>query len=98
VLPATATPSISEDVIPGLRAEIDEIDREIARLVHKRKKKSGEIQAARMSNGGTRVELGRERVIHDNYRGLLGPEGVALADVILNLCRGTRPQGRSDPS
>jgi chorismate mutase len=43
-----------------------------------------------MNAGGTRVELGRERVILDTYRTGLGPHGPQLADAVLQVCRGTR--------
>jgi chorismate mutase len=43
-----------------------------------------------MNAGGTRVELGRERVILETYRAALGPNGPALADAVLQVCRGRR--------
>ena len=48
------------------------------------------IPTARMNAGGTRVELGRERVILATYRNALGPHGPALADAVLQVCRGRR--------
>jgi chorismate mutase len=76
--------------IPVLRAQIDAMDEAIVRLVAERTKLSTRIQTARINAGGTRVELGRERVILDTYRGALGPNGVTLADAVLQVCRGTR--------
>jgi chorismate mutase len=76
--------------IPVLRSQIDAVDEAIVRLVAERAKLSARIQAARMSSGGTRVELGRERVILDTYRATLGPNGPALADAVLQVCRGRR--------
>jgi chorismate mutase len=76
--------------IPVLRRQIDSLDEAIARLVAERAKLSRRIQTARMNAGGTRVELGRERVILDTYRAALGPDGPALADAILQVCRGAR--------
>jgi chorismate mutase len=76
--------------IPVLRDQIDAMDEAIRRLVAERAKLSGRIQLARMNAGGTRVELGRERVILDAYRAALGPQGPALADAVLQVCRGTR--------
>jgi chorismate mutase len=76
--------------IPVLRAQIDALDEAIVRLVAERAKLSSRTQAARMSAGGTRVELGRERVILDTYRAALGPNGPALADAVLQVCRGRR--------
>ena len=76
--------------IPVLRAQIDALDEAIVRLVAERARLSSRIQAARMSAGGTRVELGRERVILETYRSTLGPQGPALADAVLGVCRGRR--------
>jgi len=76
--------------IPVLRAQIDALDEAIARLVSERAKLSTRIQASRMNAGGTRVELGRERVILETYRTALGQHGPALADSVLQVCRGAR--------
>jgi monofunctional chorismate mutase len=78
------------DAIPVLREQIDAMDEAILRLVAERAKLSRRIQLARMNGGGTRVELGRERVIMDAYRTALGPQGPALADAVLQVCRGAR--------
>jgi chorismate mutase len=43
-----------------------------------------------MNAGGTRVELGRERVVLDTYRSVLGADGTLLGDAILRVCRGAR--------
>lgn len=87
---AILAPSIAAGEIPVLRGQIDALDEAIVRLVAERSKLSSRVQAARMSNGGTRVELGRERVILDKYRTALGPSGPALAEAILAVCRGAR--------
>jgi chorismate mutase len=76
--------------IPVLREQIDAMDEAIVRLVAERAKLSTRIQTARMNAGGTRVELGRERVILETYRAALGPQGPALADSVLQVCRGNR--------
>jgi chorismate mutase len=78
------------DAIPVLRAQIDALDAAIVRLVAERARLSQRIQAARMNAGGTRVELGRERVILETYRAALGPNGPGLADSVLQVCRGVR--------
>lgn len=78
------------DAIPVLRGQIDALDEAIMRLVAERARLSARVQAARMNAGGTRVELGRERVILDAYRSALGPQGPALADAVLQVCRGAR--------
>jgi|1185.fasta_scaffold1642501_1 chorismate mutase len=85
-----STASEAAEAIPVLRAQIDAMDEAIRHLVAERAKLSRRIQLARMNAGGTRVELGRERVILDAYREALGPQGPALADAVLQVCRGTR--------
>jgi chorismate mutase len=85
-----ATDTETADVIPVLRDHIDAVDAAICRLVAERSRLSHRVQAARMNSGGTRVELGRERVILDAYRRALGGDGPALADAILQVCRGAR--------
>jgi chorismate mutase len=76
--------------IDTLRGQIDALDTAISRLVAERAQLSHRIQAARISAGGTRVELGRERAILDHYRGALGSEGASLAEAVLRVCRGAR--------
>ena len=80
----------SPDVIPMLRGQIDALDTAIINLVAERARLSARIQTARMNGGGTRVELGRERVILDAYRAALGHNGPHLADAVLQVCRGER--------
>ncbi len=82
----TSVPS----VIDRLRGDIDAIDAAIGRLVAERAELSVRIQAARMNAGGTRVELGRERVIFEHYRAALGHDGPNLAEAVLRVCRGSR--------
>jgi chorismate mutase len=87
-----ATDSVTDDAdaIPVLRGQIDSLDEAIVRLVAERAKLSHRVQTARVNAGGTRVQLGRERVILDTYRAALGPQGPALADAVLLVCRGQR--------
>ncbi|MCU1656258.1 MAG: hypothetical protein JWO57_914 [Pseudonocardiales bacterium] len=80
----------SADAIPTLRGQIDALDAAIVQLVAERARLSQRIQTARMNSGGTRVELGRERVILDAYRRALGSQGPHLADAVLQVCRGSR--------
>jgi chorismate mutase len=87
----TAEQSEAADAIPVLRAQIDAVDEAIVRLIAERAKLSSRVQTARMNAGGTRVELGRERVILATYRSALGPHGPALADSVLQVCRGAVP-------
>src|SRR5262249_59728340 len=76
------------EVIPVLRNQIDALDEAITRLVDERVRLSRRVQAARIASGGVRIELGREREIHQRYRSALGEGGAALADAILRTCRG----------
>jgi chorismate mutase len=87
---ATHTAVGESAAIDTLRAQIDAMDAAIVRLVAERAKLSTRIQTARMNAGGTRVELGRERVIMQTYRDALGQNGPSLADAVLQVCRGTR--------
>ena len=73
------------DLIPVLREQIDALDAAIAKLVAERVQVSRRIQTARMNAGGTRVELGRERVVLAGYRD--GPRAGRAAP------RGCRPAG-----
>jgi chorismate mutase len=87
----TAQPSaVAGDLIPTLRNQIDAIDAALVQLVAERARLSHRIQTARMNSGGTRVELGRERVILETYRDALGAQGPHLADAVLQVCRGAR--------
>jgi chorismate mutase len=91
---STAIPAAEQgeaaEAIPVLRAQIDALDEAIVRLVAERTRPARRTQTARMNAGGTRVELGRERVILATYRAALGEHGPALADAVLQVCRGTR--------
>jgi chorismate mutase len=84
------TAAQSADTIPVLREQIDALDAAIIRLVNERTRVSRRIQTARMNAGGTRVELGRERVVLAAYRDGLGADGPHLADAVLQVCRGSR--------
>lgn len=78
---------LSADEINDLRAEIDELDTEILRLVKRRIDVSKMIGAARLAAGGTRIVYNREMDVLARYREL-GPEGRQLAMALLNLGRG----------
>jgi chorismate mutase len=80
----------SLDTISMLRTQIDSMDAAIIRLVVERTRISKRIQATRISTGGTRVEVGRERIVLDGYRKGLGPDGVVLAEALLRVGRGAR--------
>jgi chorismate mutase len=88
--PADAESLSPVDTIAVLRDQIDGLDAAISRLVAERAALSRRVQATRISSGGTRVELGRERVILATYRDALGRDGAQLAESILQVCRGAR--------
>lgn len=87
--PDTATAS-ADDTIGMLRGQIDALDAALIRIVAERARVSRRIQTARMNAGGTRVELGRERTVRNTYRDGVGPDGPALAEAVLQVCRGAR--------
>ena len=87
--PETATASAA-DTIDMLRGQIDALDAALLRIVAERARVSRRIQTARMNAGGTRVELGRERTVRNTYRDGVGPDGAALAEAVLQVCRGAR--------
>jgi chorismate mutase len=70
------------------RERIDDLDRRIIALVKERIQVSREIQQARISTGGRRVELSREMDILERYRESLGKPGTTVALALLELCRG----------
>ena len=84
-----AAPS-TDDTIDMLRGQIDALDAALIRIVAERARVSRRIQSARMNAGGTRVELGRERAVRNTYREGVGPDGAALAEAVLQVCRGAR--------
>jgi chorismate mutase len=89
-VPDGTEPDGISTAIPMLRGQIDALDTAITRLVAERARLSRRIQTARMNAGGTRVELGRERVVLDTYRNSLGADGLQLGDAVLRVCRGAR--------
>ncbi|MYR63746.1 chorismate mutase [Streptomyces sp. SID625] len=74
--------------IDEAREAIDTLDLQIIEILQNRRDLSRRIQRQRMSEGGTRTVLAREKLILDRYVTGLGTEGTALALNILSLCRG----------
>jgi chorismate mutase len=74
--------------VEELRASVDQMDREIQRLVGRRRELSVEIQSLRLRRGGNRHDLAREDRVVASYVEALGAEGAGLAEVLLRLCRG----------
>lgn len=82
-----AAESDAVSVLTG-RERIDLLDNQIAELVLRRIEVSKQIQAARMSDGGRRVDVRRENEIIARYSGTLGRPGTAIAMALLELGRG----------
>ncbi|HEV3172925.1 MAG TPA: chorismate mutase, partial [Actinocrinis sp.] len=61
---------------------------QIAQLIRHRGEVSREIQAARLADGGRRVDLRRETEIIGRYTAALGRSGTAIAMALLELGRG----------
>ena len=76
--------------VDTLRTQIDALDAAIGQLIAERAQLSRRIQLARLNAGGPRVELGRERAIHQHYRAALGEAGGMVAEAVLRVCRGSR--------
>jgi chorismate mutase len=82
-----ANPEPDGRTITEMRAEIDEIDSELVRLIQRRSEISHAIGAARASEGGTRIVYSREMKILDRFA-VLGPAGTELGMLLLSLGRG----------
>lgn len=89
-VPSPEEPSDLDCLVSALRARIDDLDRNVLRQIQQRRELSHRIQAARVAAGGVRIELSREREIHDTYAQVLGRDGTALATAVLRSCRGSR--------
>ncbi len=76
--------------VDPLRRQIDALDTAITQLIAERAQLSHRVQAARLTAGGTRVVLSRERSVHERYRTALGGAGSAVAEAVLRVCRGNR--------
>lgn len=83
---ASAEPG-AHTVLTG-RERIDALDGQIAELVLRRVEVSKQIQAARIADGGRRVDVRRENEIIARYNGTLGRPGTAIAMALLELGRG----------
>ena len=70
------------------RARIDDLDRRILELVAERREVSLSVGAARLAEGGRRLDLKRETEIISRYSSVLGKPGTTIAMQVLELCRG----------
>lgn len=72
----------------GGREQIDAVDAQIVALIQRRIDISRQIQAARLTDGGRRVDLRRETEIIGRYSIALGRPGTTVAMALLELGRG----------
>jgi chorismate mutase len=70
------------------RERIDAVDAELIELIRRRVAVSAEIQAARISEGGRRLDLSRETEVIGRYTRALGRPGTGVAMALLELGRG----------
>ena len=84
---APADDPLTEQEILSLRAEINEIDAEILRLVKRRSAVSQRVGRARMAAGGPRIVYNREMTVLAKFAEL-GADGRELGMVLLRLGRG----------
>lgn len=82
-----STPAAPQAVLGG-RERIDAIDAELIELIRQRMAVSAEIQAARMADGGRRLDLRRETEVIGTYTRTLGRPGTSVAMALLELGRG----------
>ena len=85
---ATENTGATETTVEGGRASIDALDEQIAQLVLRRNEVSRQIQAARLAEGGRRVDLRRETEVIGRYTAALGRPGTTIAMALLELGRG----------
>lgn len=86
-IPVDSPQTIGEQTISEMRAEIDDIDSELVRLIQRRSEISHAIGAARAAEGGTRIVYSREMKVLDRFA-VLGPAGTELGMLLLSLGRG----------
>ncbi|AGP31350.1 chorismate mutase [Corynebacterium terpenotabidum] len=79
---------LSDAEIQAYRQEINELDRTIIEAARRRSEISHLIGRTRKASGGTKLVYARETAILNQYRDALGPEGVPIANALLQLGRG----------
>jgi chorismate mutase len=72
----------------GGRQQIDAVDAQIIELIQRRIEISRQIQAARLVDGGRRVDLRRETEVIARYTAGHGRPGTSIAMSLLELGRG----------
>lgn len=79
---------LSDAEIQEYRQEINRLDRTIIESVKRRSEISRRIGQTRKASGGTKLVYARETAILNQFRDELGPEGVPIANALLQLGRG----------
>ncbi len=79
--------TLAENEIQAMRAEINEIDAEILRLIKRRSEVSQRVGRARMAAGGPRIVYNREMTVLKKFEEL-GADGRQLGMILLRLGRG----------
>ncbi|MGO1950733.1 MAG: chorismate mutase [Mycobacteriaceae bacterium] len=79
---------LSDAEIQRYRREINELDRTIIDAAKRRTEISRLIGKTRTASGGTKLVYSRETAILNQFRDELGPEGIAIANSLLQLGRG----------
>lgn len=87
-VPAVPTAVPAPQGVAGGRQRIDAIDEELIELIRRRVSVSAEIQSARLSGGGRRLDLRRETEVIGRYTQAIGRPGTAVAMALLELGRG----------
>ena len=87
-VPAEPTEIVTPAGVRTGRERIDALAARILALITERMQTAADIQAARIAEGGRRVDLKRETEIIGRYRAALGRPGVAVAMALFELCRG----------
>ena len=96
--PSDASDARGPRGVEELRAAVDQVDRELQRLVARRRELSNRIQALRLGRGGERYDATREEQVVASYVAALGPEGADLAGAVLRVCRGQAGHGPNSDS
>ncbi|MEV6399604.1 chorismate mutase [Streptomyces sp. NPDC051907] len=81
--------------VEDLRLDIDGVDAQIRALFERRRELSHAVQRARMAEGGSRTDTGREMKVIKGYADGFGRQGTAISLALLELCRGASPSAEN---
>ncbi|MFI1398421.1 chorismate mutase [Streptomyces sp. NPDC020681] len=80
-----------QESVTELRSGIDQLDAQIRALFERRRELSHAVQRARMTEGGSRTDTGREMQVIKGYADDFGRQGTAISLALLEICRGVSP-------